>query len=110
MNKENYAKVLAQIEVHPETWKQDSWHCGTQHCFAGHAQILSGRPADDKTARRDARIFLDLSRVEADYFFQAYRTLKDFRDGYNRAGYDRAGYDRDGYDSDGLDKHNKSKP
>lgn len=105
MNKENYKKVLDLIEANPECWKQTSWHCRTQHCFAGHAQILSGKMANDDTVRRDARIFLDLSKPEADYFFAGERTLEDFRAGYDRAGYKSAGYDRDQ-----LDKNNHPKP
>jgi hypothetical protein len=132
MNKTNYKKVLDTIEANPACWRQDAWHCDSSHCFAGWAQILSGKRADSYTTRRDARIFLDLSAVDADYFFAAHRTLEDFRagydrdgydcygyrdgydcygynrfgynpDGYNRAGYDRFGYDLDGYDLDGLD-------
>ena len=102
MNKKNYKMVLDKIESCPAEWDQTNWHCGTQHCFAGWAQILSGRDADVTTARRDARIFLGMSGDEADYFFGGSRTIADFR-----AGYDRAGYDCDGYDCDGLDKNNK---
>jgi hypothetical protein len=104
MNRENYRKVLDQIEAHPETWNQSFWHCGTTHCFAGWAQILSGKPADDGTVRRDARIYLDLSLIEADYLFAPQRTLDDLRDGYNRDGYNRAGLDRDGYNRAGYNR------
>jgi hypothetical protein len=103
VNKERFKQVLDQIQQHPETWKQDTWHCGTTHCFAGWAQILSGCEANTDTARRDARIWLDLSIAEADWLFSPMSTMENFVEMLeNRAGYNRAGYDRDG-----LDPHNK---
>jgi uncharacterized protein YjbI with pentapeptide repeats len=38
------AKILEQITLHPETWRQEFWHneCGTAHCIAGWAIQLSG--------------------------------------------------------------------
>jgi hypothetical protein len=37
-------RILDQIEAHPESWNQETWHstCGTKHCIAGHATNLSG--------------------------------------------------------------------
>jgi len=113
MNRENYKLVLDKITSCPDEWDQWVWHCGTTHCFAGWAQILSGKPADRDTVRRDARVFLDLSSIEANYLFEAARTLRDFNnydrivydgDGYDRTGYDRIGYDRDGRDRTGRDR------
>lgn len=47
-NVELLDKTLAQIEAHPETWKQDDWRCGTSMCFAGWASALAGGTfADD---------------------------------------------------------------
>jgi hypothetical protein len=137
MNIELHNKIIAKITANPECWNQESWHCGTSHCYGGHAQIMSGNPANDTTVRRDARIALDLSGPEADYAFAGSRTLEELkelpewinrdgydqygfnwagydqygfnRDGFNRAGYNRAGYNRAGYDRDGLDKNNKPK-
>ena len=118
MNKANYRRVLDQIEQHPDTWDQSQWHCGSTHCFAGWAQLLSGKTSNEETTRRDARIYLDISIHEADYFFDARRTLEELKDGYTRAGldldgydraglnlagYDRAGYDRAGYNRAGYD-------
>lgn len=105
MNTINYQKVLDQITQHPETWDQYTWHCGTTHCFAGWAQILSGQPACETTVRRDARIYLDLNLTEANYLFSRHRTLTDLTNAL--AGYDRDGYNRDGYDCDGLDRKNR---
>ena len=110
MNVKNFKLVLDKIKSDPEHWQQSDWHCGTKHCFAGWAQILSGKPANNDTVRHDARIFLDLDSVTADYCFAYDATIKRLEsvlDG--RDGYDRAGYDRDGYDRDGLDKNNKPK-
>jgi hypothetical protein len=123
MNLANWKLVIDQIKANPSCWKQSSWHCGTSHCFGGWAQILSGKPADENTVRRDARVFLEISRTDADYYFSGDRIIEDFewpltdeakdndgydragynRDGYDRAGYDRAGYDRAGYDRAGYD-------
>ena len=111
MNKEHYKKVLDQITQHPETWNQARWHCGSSHCLAGWAKVLSGKPANDDTVRRDARIYLDLSLSEAEWLFATHRTLSDLTDydldGYDLCGYNRAGYNCDGYDRDGLDAHNR---
>ncbi|MGL5937068.1 MAG: hypothetical protein ACRCZI_15765 [Cetobacterium sp.] len=109
MNQAHYKKVLAQIEAHPETWNQKMWHCGTTHCFAGWAQVLSGKQANEDTARRDARVYLDLSIYEADYLFDPCRSLDDLKAGYDRDGYNRDGYNRAGYDRDGLDINNRPK-
>ena len=107
MNKQNYQRVLDQIEQHPDTWDQSQWHCGSTHCFAGWAQLLSGKTSNDKTTRRDARIYLDMSFCEADYFFSPHRTISELRTGYDGDGCDGDGYDRYGYDRDGLDEHNR---
>lgn len=46
-NKELANRVLEQIEAHPETWDQSEWacfsdnECGTSHCFAGWAVMLT---------------------------------------------------------------------
>lgn len=35
-------KTLHHIEAHPEEWVQETWHCGTTACYAGHAVIIDG--------------------------------------------------------------------
>lgn len=86
--------------------------------------------------RQDARQFLQLTYVEANYLFDSSRTLEDFenfldgapydvageyayaaREGfvYDREGFDNRGYnchgiDRDGYDLDGLNEQFELKP
>ena len=139
MNKENIQKVIDVIEDNPHSWNQDFWHCGTTHCFAGHAQILSGKQANKATVRKDARIFLDLDLRTFNWVSNYCRTLDDLkslltdeifdidgfdkngydrygfdragyaRTGFDRIGYDRGGFNRDGYDRDGLDVNNKPK-
>jgi hypothetical protein len=113
-NIENIKKVLEVIENNPETWDQSSWHCGTSHCFAGHAQILAGKEINDETCRRDARTFFGFTGFEADYFFYSYRTLEELKTSldpnslrnYDLYSLDEEGYDRYGYDEDGLDIDN----
>jgi hypothetical protein len=107
MNIERHNAIIARIEADPSCWKQSSWHCGTSHCYGGWAQIESGKPANDSTARGDAREWLDLNRYEAEYAFAGNRTLAELKalpERFNLAGYDRAGYNRDGYDRDGRDR------
>jgi hypothetical protein len=38
------AAIVARIEAEPGSWQQDAWHssCGTRHCIAGFATVLSG--------------------------------------------------------------------
>jgi hypothetical protein len=112
-NKENFCCVLDYIESHPTEWQQSSWHspCRTTACFAGRAQIMSGAPINNEatTVRRDARIFLGLTKHEADYLFASHRTLEDFKAFGNGDGYDCAGYNRAGYDRDGLDNSNQQR-
>jgi hypothetical protein len=112
-NIENIQKVLDLIEANPSCWDQSKWHCGTSHCFAGHAQIMLTGKENIDTVRRDARIFFGMSKAEADYYFAGNRTIDELKTaadedlynpaGYDRDGYDRAGYDRDGFDQDGFD-------
>ncbi len=138
MHKENFKLVIDKIKSCPETWYQGAWHrsCGTQHCFAGWAQILKGTQPMVRHVRQDARQFLQLTYTEANYLFESSRTLGDFenflagvpydvageyayaaREGfiYDREGFDNRGYnchgiDRDGYDIDGLNEQFELKP
>ena len=80
MNKENFRLVLDEITAHPENWNQESWHCGSAHCFLGHAQIMAGKPQNEATTFRDARIFLGLNRLEALYVAHWVRTLRQLKD------------------------------
>lgn len=110
-NTELLKKTLAYIEEHPTTWNQLHWtghkhECGTTHCFAGWAAVLSGaQPDDDDEVRRDklpadiadvefehwpaakgflhvadaARHLLGLTKAEADGLFRADNGLDDLR-------------------------------
>ena len=88
MNRVRYKLVLAQITHHPKTWKQTVWHCGSQHCFAGLAQVLAGSlPRADQTYF-DAKDFLALTYSEADYLFAPGRTLQELTEFFEGGGPD----------------------
>jgi len=85
MNAANFAQVIAAIDADPSSWDQVEWHswCMTTHCFAGHAQILSGVKRGETLrlfTQIDALRWLDLKASEADYLFNPSRTMDDFRD------------------------------
>lgn len=87
MNRENFKRVLDTIRANPESWNQWDWHseCGTAHCFAGHAEILSGVRSDEffyKTTFEIAKKWLGLTEREASYIFRSNRTMEDFEDFY----------------------------
>ena len=111
MNIERHNQIIAKIEADPESWNQKAWHCETKHCYAGYAQILSGKGSNNILVRHDARLWLQISKKEANYLFSRERTLEDLKNftlynlaDYDRAGYDRAGYNRNGYDRDGYNQ------
>lgn len=116
MNKKNFRKVLDHIKKHPETWNQESWHCGSSHCLFGWAQIMSGCDEVDFNARTDGRAFFEISQKDAVWLSRSGRTIEDFEYflenesqilEYDYEGYDQYGYDRDGYDSDGFNRNNQ---
>ena len=76
MNIERHNQIIAKIEENPSCWNQKEWHCGTAHCYGGWAQILSGKNADIRAVRRDARQWLGLSSFEADRAFSSVNTLE----------------------------------
>ena len=102
MNKENLQKVIDVIEDNPHSWNQKQWHCGTTHCFAGHAQILSGKKEDEITVRTDARIFLDMNFHKFNWVVSSIRTLEDFKSLLNDTDFDIEGFNIDGFDIDGF--------
>ena len=61
----------------PQSWNQFDWHCGSSHCFAGHAEILATGKQTGST-REVAKEFLGLNDVQADYLFHEERSLEDF--------------------------------
>ena len=117
MNKERLQAIIDRIEADAKVRLASPYFNETR--IATLAQTDSGCKLNISTARRDARIWLDLSNPQADYLFRNLRTLKEIKefvkrhgddydykfgeDGYDRYGYDRAGYDREGYDRDGYD-------
>lgn len=80
MNVLRFQLVIDQITQHPETWDQEVWHCGSTHCVAGWAQVMSGNAEDELTASEDARTYLELARHEAQYVFSPERTLEELND------------------------------
>lgn len=101
IKKENLLAVMALIEANPACHRQDTWHCGTSHCFGGWAQIMGGNEANDATVRRDARIFLGITEHEADKLFAPNNSRPELRamvDSMVDDGYSRAVFDRDGLD------------
>lgn len=94
MNIERFRQVLEMIEANPEHWNQDDYHCGTSHCFAGFCELamlglaatvtvatvqVSRKPFGWRGVSDEAKEFLDISELEADYLFSCIRTLEDFR-------------------------------
>jgi hypothetical protein len=135
-NVERHNQIIDQIEKHPETWKQNDWHCGTTHCYGGWAQVFSGAKPKHLTGIQDARVWLGLTGYQADIAFFSRNTLEFLKslpelfsydqDGYDRTGinqygrniygnalydgFDRYGCYSNGYDQYGLDKYNNRKP
>jgi hypothetical protein len=56
MNRKNFQTVLDKIKSDPDSWYQASYHCGTTHCFAGWAQILSGNVSRETLEQRAAEL------------------------------------------------------
>ena len=83
MNTERYLAILDRIKKDPSCHKQDWWHCGTAHCFAGHAQIDSGLPINDTTCATDASDWLGISPAFAVWLFASNRTVADFEAFYS---------------------------
>lgn len=85
--------TLARIESHPDNWNQEDEHCGTSHCFAGHAELLArGLPPDMSELglyqsigfdRRSARVVCEqwcgLSDDEIKRLYRTTNTLEDLR-------------------------------
>lgn len=118
---ENLVAVMNRILSNPMAWDQTQWHCGTGHCFGGHAQIMSGKEPDDATCKIDAREWLELTIQEADWLFSSYRTLPELhrfvlmsaqgrdRDelGFNRFARDTKGRSSSDFDLNGYDKYGR---
>lgn len=88
MNLDNWKLVLDKIKDDPSCWKQNEWHCGTKHCFAGWAQILGGNKVTEnnsRAVRRDARMFLEISRTDAHVLA---KTLRIIRDSFGDSGFE----------------------
>jgi len=98
----NIQTVLTLIESNPSCWNQKEWHCGTSHCFAGHAQIQLTGGEDTGNVKRDARIYFGFTASESDYYFNYERTLPELKTALRS--------DALFYDNDGLDQNNNPRP
>lgn len=89
MNKELIRNTINHILDNRNNWDQGDWYqvkpdCGTCCCFAGWVVELSGK--DTKSLRsqssvgRTARELLQINRSDADYLFDADRTLTELYD------------------------------
>ena len=87
INKELMLNTLAAIKANPQHWDQTSWHCGTTHCFAGFAELLSrnlsldtyidGYEINDWEVNDYAIAKLGLTDDQAVQLFDADNTLED---------------------------------
>ena len=82
MNIANIKMVLDKIKAEPHLWDQDHWHsfCGTRHCFAGWAQVMSGNLPSEKYARQDAQAFFEMDDNVASYAFWSRTTLEELEE------------------------------
>ena len=113
MNKERLQAIIDRIEA--DANNRDATRNILAFDIATFAQIDSGCKFDMFAARRDARIWLDLSSKQADYLLCSPLTLAEVRkfienynydsNGYDREGYDRFDYDRFSYDREGYDRY-----
>src|SRR5690606_3904822 len=67
------ARVLDQIELHPNTHDQAVWHseCGTRHCCAGWAVVLAGDVGAAAERRLGTRVAAELLLGGSDHPFGA---------------------------------------
>lgn len=92
INKELLQKTLDTIKANPQHWKQDTWHCGTSHCFAGFAELIGNNipiSISDKELRDiklhtnlrwstclNAEELLGITDADSDILFYGYNTLE----------------------------------
>lgn len=84
--------AIRVIKEHPEHWNQETWHCGTSHCIAGHIQlIVKGLPYNHRigytptgSTSQIARDALGISLRDAELLFSSTNTLEDIIDIRNK--------------------------
>lgn len=80
-------KVLDHIDAHPEEWRQEVWvsktPCGTAHCIAGHAVVLSGGQFVTLNRVRIGEKVQNVHNVAADLLGLDDRTADDLFDAGN---------------------------
>tara|TARA_R110002126_G_scaffold155255_2_gene302292 strand:- start:3070 stop:3441 length:372 start_codon:yes stop_codon:yes gene_type:complete len=99
VNVELLQKTLDTIKANPQHWKQERWHCGTSHCFAGFAELINrGLPIDthedvlrdefdffsyyhsDWNTSMHATELLGLDDEDAAWLFAGYNSLEDLEE------------------------------
>lgn len=78
-------EAIKIIKEHPEHWNQETWHCGTSHCIAGHVYLITkGLPHNHVVnyspvgaTPQVAREALGISLKDADLLFASNNTLED---------------------------------
>ena len=92
VNVELLQKTLDTIKANPQHWSQNSWHCGSSHCFAGFAELIANavpietHEDDVLNMRRikklgvstpiEAERLLGISDEDGDVLFYGYNTLE----------------------------------
>lgn len=92
MNTARLQAIIDRIKAEPKCWDQQSYHCGTAHCIAGHAQIdmrgvhwASTAPytlewAFKTDPHMEGRAWLELTDDQAAYLFKSWRTLPEIEE------------------------------
>ena len=79
MNKERLQAIIKRIEADLDGWDQKFWDSANTPRLAFFAQIDAGLELHIFNARRDARIWLDLSNKQADYLLSNLRTVVEIK-------------------------------
>lgn len=74
-------RTLDQILMFPETHSQDTWHCKTTMCIAGHAAVLAGAKLK-VGSYGDTQLWHDGMVVSASRFADEALDLTDFEYNY----------------------------
>ena len=81
--------IMETIEKNRKLWNQKQYHspkkCGTAHCIAGWAQILTGNKERDWNAWNDGRRVLELEYEDAEGMFFCDATLTKIKKVAKRA-------------------------
>lgn len=92
VNVELLRKTLDTIKANPEHWNQRHWHCDTNHCFAGFAELIANNLSIEMSweqvralrlngklesgTGRYAEKLLGITDDDGDVLFDPYNTLE----------------------------------